>query len=112
VYNIIKNRIRQRYIGFIIKSSGKPVTKYQMIGALKKQCSQVFDRGCRDLGIYVVRFDGRKGIVRCNHVEKENTIKLLRSIDYISSQQVEIITVGTSGTIRSLVKKHMNNIRE
>ncbi len=61
------------------------------------------------MGLYLIRFDGDKGILKCNHVEKENTIKLLKSIKKISSKKVEIETLGTSGTIKSLVKKHMNN---
>ena len=59
------------------------------------------------MGIYLTKFDGGKGIVRCNHIEKENTIKLLRSINKIYSNEVEIKTLGTSGTIKSLMKKHM-----
>jgi len=59
------------------------------------------------MGLYLIRFDGDKGILKCNHVEKENTIKLLKSIKKISSKKVEIETLGTSGTIKSLVKKHM-----
>lgn len=61
------------------------------------------------MGIYLIRFDGEKGIVKCNHVEKENTIRLLKSINKISSYKLEIKTVGTSGTIKALVKKHMSN---
>jgi RNase P/RNase MRP subunit POP5 len=61
------------------------------------------------MGIYLIRFDGVKGIVKCNHVEKENTIRLLRSINKISSRKVEVKTVGASGTIKALVKKHMSN---
>ena len=59
------------------------------------------------MGLYVVRFNGEKGIVKCNHVEKENTIKLLNSIEKISSYKVNIQTVGTSGTIKSILRKHM-----
>jgi RNase P/RNase MRP subunit POP5 len=59
------------------------------------------------MGLYVVRFNGEKGIVKCNHIEKENTIKLLNSIEKISSYKVSIQTVGTSGTIKSLLRKHM-----
>ena len=61
------------------------------------------------MGLYVVRFDGEKGIVKCNHTEKDNTIDLLRSIDEISLKKVKIETLGTSGTIKSLNKKHMKN---
>ena len=59
------------------------------------------------MGIYLIRFNGEQGIVKCNHVEKENTIKLLKSIKQISSDKVKIETLGTSGTIKTLLKKHM-----
>jgi RNase P/RNase MRP subunit POP5 len=59
--------------------------------------------------IYLTRFDGEKGIVCCSHIEKENTIRLLKSIDVISSQNVTVETLGTSGTIKSLIKKHMSD---
>ncbi len=58
--------------------------------------------------IYLTRFDGEKGIVRCSHVEKENTIRLLKSIDRISNQNVTVETLGTSGTIKALIRKHMS----
>ena len=61
------------------------------------------------MGIYLVRFDGQKGIVKCSHIEKENTIKLLKSIKKISSHKVSIETLGTSGTIKALIRKHMTN---
>lgn len=61
------------------------------------------------MGISLTRFDGKKGIVKCNHTEKENTIKLLKSIKKISSHKVDIETLGTSGTIKALVRKHMTS---
>jgi RNase P/RNase MRP subunit POP5 len=61
------------------------------------------------MGIYLVRFDGHKGVVKCNHIEKENTIKLLKSIKKISSYNISIETLGTSGTIKALIRKHMIN---
>jgi len=61
------------------------------------------------MGIYLVRFNKDKGILRCNHIEKENTIKLLISIKKISSHKVIIETLGTSGTIKALIRKHMTN---
>jgi RNase P/RNase MRP subunit POP5 len=59
------------------------------------------------LGIRLIRFDGLKGIVICNHTEKDNTIKLLQSIENISSKKVQVETFGTSGTIKALIRKHM-----
>jgi len=60
------------------------------------------------MGIYLIRFDGRKGIVKCNHIDKDNTINLLTSIDNINSHKIKIKTLGTSGTIKSLIRKHMD----
>lgn len=61
------------------------------------------------MGLYVLRFDGSNGILKCNHKEKENAIKLLKSIKKISSNEVYIETTTSSGTIKSLIKKTNNN---
>ena len=60
------------------------------------------------MGINLTRFDGRKGIVRCNHIEKDKTINLLKSINNIYKHKIEIKTLGTSGTIKALIRKHMD----
>lgn len=86
----------------------KTIDRRDVIDTLRNQCKESFDTDCKDLGIYLTRFDGEKGIVRCKHIEKERTIQLLTSINTIASQKVEIETLGTSGTIKSLVKKHMS----
>ena len=102
--------MRHRYIGFIIKSSTKNphIVRSEIISEIRKQCRHLFSKDCKEMGIYLTRFDGEKGIVKCNHIEKENTINLLKSINNISSHKIEIETLGTSGTIKALVKKHMN----
>lgn len=64
------------------------------------------------MGLFVLRFNGREGIIRCRHTEKENTIKILTSINMIDDKKVEIITLGTSGTIKALVNKHMNDFKK
>lgn len=56
--------------------------------------------------IYLTRFNGQKGIVRCKHTEKQATIQLLQSINQINHKPVRIKTITTSGTIKSLIKKH------
>jgi len=74
---------------------------------MKKQCIKIFNDDCYKKGIILIRFDGKKGIVKCKHTDKESTIKLLKSIKNISSLKINIETVGTSGTIKSLIKKHL-----
>ena len=58
--------------------------------------------------IFLVKFDKDTGIVKCKHTEKEATIEILQKIKTIGTDtEVEIKTLGTSGTIKSLEKKHM-----
>ena len=80
-----------------------------MIAIIRKQCIDLYNRDCEELKIFLTRFDGNKGIVKCKHTEKDNTINLLNSIKEISNSKVEIKTVGTSGTIKALIRKHMSN---
>ena len=109
--SIIRNGMRRRYIGFVVDSiNEKPcIDKSEMIREIRRQCRHIFDKDCKEMGVYLVNFDGVRGIVRCNHVEKDNTIMLLESIDKVSSQDVVLKTVGTSGTIKTLIRKHMNS---
>ena len=79
-----------------------------MINEIREQCRHVFNKDCNEMNLRLIRFDGTKGILKCSHTEKVNAIKLLKSIKKISSKKVDIETVGTSGTIKSLIKKHMS----
>ena len=109
MFSIVKEGRRRRYVGFEINTSAKnfQINKDEIIREIRMQCKTLFNKDCKELGIFLVRFDKDKGIVRCNHIEKDNTIKLLTSINNISSNNVTIETLGTSGTIKSLIRKHM-----
>ena len=63
------------------------------------------------MGLYLIRFKKDMGIVKCKHTQKENTIKLLTSIKNISSNKLDVETLGTSGTIKTLIKKHMADFK-
>ena len=105
---IIKEGRRRRYIGFEVKSL-KDVcfTKKQIIEEIQKKCPFFFEKDFKEAGIYLIKYNDEKGIVRCKHTDKETTIKLLKSINKISNKKVTIETIGTSGTIKSLVRKHI-----
>ena len=60
------------------------------------------------MGLKLIRFDGFWGIIKCKHIEKDKTISLLNSIINIKSNPVKVQTLGTSGTIKTLIKKHKN----
>ena len=78
-----------------------------MLSEIRRQCNFIFNKDCREMGIRLIRFDGAAGILKCNHLEKENAIMLLKSIKKIGSKDVEVTTIATSGTIRYLVKKNI-----
>ena len=106
---IVKANNRHRYIGFIIKSNNNIfIDRDDLINELKSNCKLLFNRDFKDLGLRLIRFNYLNGIVKCNHIEKDNTIKLLTSIKNVSNINIEIETLGTSGTIKGLIKKHMS----
>lgn len=79
-----------------------------MIASLRYHCESLYDTTCATYGIYLTRFKNNIGIVRCYHTEKERTITLLTSITSVHQNEVTIETIGTSGTIRSLIRKHLD----
>jgi RNase P/RNase MRP subunit POP5 len=99
---------RKRYVGFIITSQ-KKVSRKQMIRSIQTNCHHLFHNPCKTYGIYLTRFTGKKGIIRCYHTAKNETIKLLQSITQIDDIPVSIETIATSGTIKSLLRKHFDN---
>ncbi|OGS41157.1 MAG: hypothetical protein A3K77_07340 [Euryarchaeota archaeon RBG_13_31_8] len=107
MYIIVKNN-RHRYIYFIVEPSDKQfiVEKPQIINEIRQQCKNLFNKNFESMGLRLISFDGKKGIVKCNHVEKENTIKLLNSIKKISLNEIVVKTISTSGTIKTLIEKY------
>jgi RNase P/RNase MRP subunit POP5 len=83
------------------------ISKNNLIKEIKKNCYSIFNKNFNEIGIYLIKFNGDKGIIKCNNMNKDTTIKLLKSIEKISKTKIKIITIGTSGTIKSLIKKHM-----
>jgi RNase P/RNase MRP subunit POP5 len=112
VYFILKKNYRQRYIGFYIEKSNKNgfITKNEINKEIKKKCFDFFNKKIREMGIYLIKFDGFKGIIKCNHIYKKEIINIMESIESISSDKVNIKTIGTSGTIKKLINKYMNKL--
>jgi len=107
---IVKENRRRRYIYFIVEPLNKQINieKSEMYNEIKQQCKNIFNENCESMGIRLMSFNGKKGILKCTHTEKENTIKLLNSIKKISLNEINIKTIGTSGTIKTLIKKYIN----
>jgi RNase P/RNase MRP subunit POP5 len=72
---------------------------------LRKQAYDLFSKDAKELGLWVVRFDGTTGIVKCRYREKDRTIQLLQTLKKIGSKSVTFTTYATSGTIRGIIDK-------
>ena len=80
-----------------------------MINTIRNNSEKICKKNFKEMGLFLVRFNGAQGIVRCKHTEKESTINLLKKTDKIDDEKVIIETIATSGTIKALIKKHMSN---
>jgi len=102
---------RHRYIYFIVESSNRQVNieKTEIFNQIKTQCKILFNKNYESMGIRLIIFNGKEGIIKCFHTEKENTIKLLNSIKNISLNEVDVKTIMTSGTIKTLIGNYKNN---
>ena len=106
--NISVRGSRHRYIGFTIKSDEiVSIQRNVFIDMLKRQCRSLFQLRCNDLGVRLIRFSGNQGIVKCFHDKKTMVVELLDSIKSINGVTISVDTVGCSGTISSLIRKHM-----
>ena len=107
MYCIGKDIRRHRYISFRVTLEGNNniITDIELIQALRQQTYDLFSKTTKELGLWVVRFDGTTGIIKCNHKEKEHIIQLLHSLKKIGSKSVFFTTYATSGTIRGITNK-------
>jgi RNase P/RNase MRP subunit POP5 len=82
----------------------------ELILEIKNHCKKLFDRDYKNLGLYLIKYNEKDmGIIKCKHTEKENTIKLLSDITQIGDRKINIITIATSGSIKTLIHKYMSN---
>lgn len=104
---IVKGSRRHRYISFRVAYMGQdhPFTDTELIQAIRQQTSDLFSKTLKELGLWIIQFDGITGIIKCNYKEKERTIQLLHSLKKIGSISVTFSTYATSGTIRGIRDK-------
>ena len=110
---IIKGSRRHRYISFRVSfmEQNYSITETELIQAIRQQTYDLFSKTSKELGLWVVQFDGNTGIIECNYTEKEHTIQLLQSLKKIGSRSVTFITSTTSGTIRGITNKKRKRSR-
>ncbi len=104
----MKGSRRYRYVSFHIqyRDTGFLASTSQLIQELRQQATILFSKTLKDLGVWVIQFDGTNGIIKCHYMEKEQLIRLLKSIQNIGHTTVTITTSSTSGTIKASLKKN------
>lgn len=109
----MKGTRRHRYIAFYIVSEGErlPITQTEFIQALRSRTIELFSKDYKELGMWVVQFDGTQGILKCRYTEKERMIRLLCSLKRIDMKPVTITTLSVSGTIHALKRKMQKTSR-
>jgi RNase P/RNase MRP subunit POP5 len=107
VPSIVKGIRRHRYIGFHVSYSqeGILLSLSEFIKALQHRTQTLFSKNTREMGLWVIQFNGKTGILKCNHREKDRAIQLLHSLNNIQGIAITIKTEMTSGTIRSIQDK-------
>jgi len=110
---VVKETRRHRYISFHVtyKKDAAVGTQSELIQILRERCYVVCSKNTRELGLWVVSFDGTTGILKCYHQEKDNVTKLLQSLDKIEKKPMTITTLRTSGTIQGLAQKKLPRTR-
>ncbi len=103
----VKDRIgRKRYIAFRIEThSTRFFSRDDVIGALRRAAYSGKDRIKPP---HLTVFDAPRsiGVVRVKHTDKERAIELLNSIRSIGGRDVKVVTLRTSGTIKSLRERY------
>jgi len=97
-----EKRGRRRYIAFTVISP-------QNIG-WQELSSEMNDRSA-SMSLHIpliIQYEDNKGIVRCNHSEKDETIGLLRGLKGECGREFRIETLMTSGTLRTLREKYFS----
>jgi RNase P/RNase MRP subunit POP5 len=96
-------RTRFRYI--VLRISGAEMNRGGVINSLNDLLDRDVDNSER---LWLVHFENNIGVVRCSHTMKERVIDLLNGIRSISGKEVQVETIGTTGTIKSAMSKYVS----
>lgn len=98
-------RGRKRYIAFRIIAE-RSVDEKMLWDAMTKNLISIFGEAfAAEAGLKLEEFNGKEGIVRCNLKALEKVMIALTLIDRIGDENVALLTLAVSGTIKSCRKK-------
>ncbi len=98
-------RSRKRYIAFRIINKGS-VDEKALSEAMMRNLTALFGEvSAVECGLRLEKFDGERGIVRCNLEALDRVMIALTLIDRIGDESVALLTLGVSGTLKGCKKK-------
>lgn len=89
-------RPRYRYVAFRVEGP-RPFTREEVLQALHAMPEH----------LWLVGFEHPRGLARCVHTKKDETIAALARLASIGGAVVRVTTLGTSGTIRAATDKYL-----
>jgi len=102
---VVKDKVgRRRYIAFEIISD-KIIPRNDVVKMVRKE----FVHRYISVKPWLTRYGNNKGLLRCLHTGKNEAIRILNSVKQIGNINVEIKTVGTSGTIKAAMRKYLTS---
>ena len=99
-----KKSERKRYIAFKVNAP-REITRGEFITAIKRKVPQRTLWG--EMTPWLTVFENNRGILRCAHTCLDEAIKLLSSITQVGGGRVEVVTLGTSGTIKKAKQRYL-----
>ncbi|MDD2777948.1 MAG: Rpp14/Pop5 family protein [Methanocellales archaeon] len=103
-------RERKRYIAFEVLSAEK-IDRSELINELWSSASSLLGEvGASSCNLWVLDFDGRRGILRCAHDKTAMVRAALATINRVHGTRAGIRVLGTSGTVKSVTEKFMRQV--
>jgi RNase P/RNase MRP subunit POP5 len=99
---------RKRYIAFKIIQKNGQIAKEDFIQLVRNAFLKEGKDFYREARPWMIRFEGTKGILRCDHKTKDKAIELLNRMKFCNHDRADsslrVETVGTSGTIKRCIE--------
>ncbi len=103
-------RERKRYVAFEVLSEEK-IDRSELINELWSSTSSLLgDVGASLCHLWVLNFDGQRGILRCAHDKTSLVRAALATINSVHGIRVGIHVLGTSGTVKKITEKFMRQV--
>ncbi|NYT00251.1 MAG: ribonuclease P [Methanocellales archaeon] len=100
-------RERKRYVAFEVLSAEK-ISRSELINEILASASSLLgDVGANLCNLWVLNFDGKRGVLRCAHDRVSMVRAALATINRVQGVRVGIHVLGTSGTVKKITETFM-----